>query len=179
MNRERRVEEISNGMVLRSFCSLTEASKISGIALSTLHRWCNKGTNWRFHNEHITGECWKEHPTLNLECSDHGRIKLATGKITHGSKGKGGYLYVYPTQPRTSRLVSRLVAETFIPNPELKPTVDHIDRVRTNNLVTNLRWATMLEQGQNKNEYTKDRKPYPKNRNSRIKNLPISPILDQ
>lgn len=45
--------------------------------------------------------------------------------------------------------IHRLVAEAFIPNPENKPTVDHIDRDRRNNNISNLRWATYKEQRSN------------------------------
>ena len=45
--------------------------------------------------------------------------------------------------------IHRLVAEAFIPNPENKPYVDHIDTNRTNNDVTNLRWVTQEENMRN------------------------------
>lgn len=38
--------------------------------------------------------------------------------------------------------VSRLVAETYIPNPENKSDVNHIDRDTQNNHISNLEWAT-------------------------------------
>lgn len=48
-------------------------------------------------------------------------------------------------------LLHRLLALTFIPNPENKLTVDHIDRNKDNNNINNLRWATSSEQVLNEN----------------------------
>jgi hypothetical protein len=50
---------------------------------------------------------------------------------------------------QNARSVHRLVALTFIPNPENKPLVDHIDRNRQNNHLSNLRWVTHIENAQN------------------------------
>ncbi len=47
--------------------------------------------------------------------------------------------------------IHRLLAEHFIPNPENKPTVDHINRIRGDNRLCNLRWATSKEQRENQN----------------------------
>ena len=46
-------------------------------------------------------------------------------------------------------MLHRVIAMTFIPNPESKPCVDHIDGNRTNNSVDNLRWVTVAENNRN------------------------------
>lgn len=46
--------------------------------------------------------------------------------------------------------IHRLVAEAFIDNEYNKPTVDHLDRNKLNNCVSNLRWATYQEQIKNR-----------------------------
>lgn len=48
-----------------------------------------------------------------------------------------------------NRPIHRLVALAFLPNPENKSDIDHIDRDSTNNNLSNLRWATRTENNLN------------------------------
>jgi len=46
---------------------------------------------------------------------------------------------------RSNKTTHRLVASAFIPNPQHKPAVNHIDGNKLNNSVTNLEWVTHSE----------------------------------
>ena len=82
--------------------------------------------------------------TFVWEVSTEGRIRCNGKERKYfTSKGDGGYLRI--NNRGGSQLIHRIVAEAFIPNPENKPCVDHINRDRTDNRVENLRWVTMKE----------------------------------
>lgn len=81
-----------------------------------------------------------------------GRVQNLRFKIS-----KGGYCIVNLLKDgkRKTYIVSRLVAIAFIPNPENKPCTDHIDTIRTNNRLSNLRWVTYSENIRNPLTYEK------------------------
>lgn len=73
-------------------------------------------------------------------------------KKLKGSKQSQGYIQItFRKNGKYSPhfLVHRLVAEYFIPNPENKLCVDHIDTDKSNNSVENLRWVDHKENSNN------------------------------
>lgn len=79
------------------------------------------------------------------QVSNLGRVhSLYRNIILKGSEDIWGYIKVtlYKDGSPSIKTVHRLVAQAFIPNPENKPEVNHIDEDKTNNNVSNLEWST-------------------------------------
>ena len=113
-----------------------------------------------------TNEYWKSVADFpNYEISNRGRVrslpreyrsgrnhsivKKTNGGILKTRVTKYGYVAVSLRKEGERRgyhkSVHRLVAIAFVPNPESKDQVNHIDGVKTNNMASNLEWCTRSE----------------------------------
>ena len=95
---------------------------------------------------------WSDIPSLGgrFEASRSGEIRnKKTGKIRHPYLNSSGYcvigIYDRARKQTVAHRVHRLVAEAFIPNPDNKPQINHIDGNKRNNAVANLEWCTAQE----------------------------------
>lgn len=79
----------------------------------------------------------------DYEVSSIGRVRRKDGEILNPGIHNRGYRRV--NFKGKSWFIHRLVAQAFIPNPEEKPQVNHINGVRDDNRAENLEWVTCQE----------------------------------
>jgi hypothetical protein len=91
-------------------------------------------------------EIWKEISGYegSYAISNYGKVKsIKKNLILKNIYDKKGYLYIGLSKngKETKFKIHRLVGIHFLDNPQNLPQIDHIDRIKDNNLVSNLRWV--------------------------------------
>lgn len=100
-------------------------------------------------------EEWKniiiENDISNYEISNSGIVRNKTnGHIKKPTLNNGYYrVNLWKNNKDFKFYVHRLLGFAFIPNPENKPNIDHINNITTDNRLENLRWCNQSENGMN------------------------------
>ena len=91
-----------------------------------------------------------DYPTYAVT-SDGFLRDLRTGNL-HNGHSHFGYRKVTLQNPQgtSCKLLHRLIAEAFIPNPDNLSEIDHINREKDDNRIENLRWVNDFQQSQNR-----------------------------
>lgn len=150
-NGQGRVVEANAGDGWVTFPTIVKAKAFFGIKSNDGAQRCLKGEQYstggvrlryKQTDTSIDGERWSCFEGIDV--SDHGRVKTVQGVPFFPSPITAGYC------KHRKKLVHQLVAFAFL-GPPLSPdaTVDHINRIKTDNRACNLRWATRAEQSAN------------------------------
>ena len=89
----------------------------------------------------------------NYQISNLGNVRnISTNRVLKPTIASDGYycITLYNEGKAKWFKIHRIVATSFLGNPEAKTEIDHIDRNILNNSVVNLRWATHAENQRNK-----------------------------
>ena len=78
-------------------------------------------------------------------------LNCDTNKWVNGTKTENGYIRVCLSKNNNQKkfLLHQLIAKAFIPNPENKEFVDHINHQKDDNRIINLRWVNQSENNKN------------------------------
>lgn len=84
-------------------------------------------------------------PTVYVLYPDGRVYDTEKDEFITGYKNPAGYVYISIRYFNVQRGLHQMIAETFIPNPEKKKYVNHIDGHKGHNWVSNLEWVTQRE----------------------------------
>jgi hypothetical protein len=153
--REKRVQQIApTGDVVRVFATASEAANAIGCKIKKMRYACINGRvcggyTWKYVEKQT-----EEKPDLYSNWTtipDHPKYKISREgqvyslKFNRVLKPQPSDKYLRVTIDGSTYLVHRLVALTYIPNPDRKLYVNHKDGNGSNNSVENLEWCSHEE----------------------------------
>jgi len=166
MQRTARAVIVKNGEKEKRYASVAQAADSLGANRAACAHAARKGKSFngctiRYDDTDqgdLPGEVWKVTPDDDtLRVSNQGRVQRfnkvskawAQKIMPEGNPRCGGYCIVKVVGKAWT--IHRLVATLFLdpPTDPLQCTVDHTNRIRTDNRVENLRWASVHEQRMN------------------------------
>lgn len=147
-----------DGKCIVSWCNRDR--RVKNLCNRHYQEWLRYGTIRIFESiaDDISGEIWKDIPSAKgYQASNFGRVRGVPRLVKRGDSDmviRGTVLspavdakgYKRVNISGRSRLVHRLVAEAFIPNPGHLPQINHIDANPSNNKADNLEWADQSRQ---------------------------------
>ena len=150
------------GNKIKTWKTMSRAARKLGLHVGNIARACDGrykqcgGYKWEYGDEEIEieDEEWKS-LVINekkIKVSTYGRVRMVNKTITYGRANANGYMQVKVN--RKYFMVHRLVYMTFEGEIPDGYSIDHIDRKRDNNEISNLRLATQKEQSANRRKVT-------------------------
>jgi hypothetical protein len=93
----------------------------------------------------------------SYEINEEGIVRRVSDKYELVCDMSKGYksVHLYKDGKGKHKLLHRLLAQAFLPNPENLPTIDHVNRNKLDNRLENLKWETRTGQNLNRGRYTK------------------------
>lgn len=145
--------------------NVMEASRLENINQPNITRWLNKtrnasdGSKWLYKTDYELSLTDGKEEWKNIEIdgnktdyfiSNYGRFRK-NNIVKKGFLKNGYHKYsITVNDVKKSYLTHRLVCFAFLGNPPTENmTVDHINRIKNDNRLSNLRWTTSIEQAEN------------------------------
>ena len=143
-------EEERKNKIIPDFLSFAEKR---GILLER-YDFCKRPYYYKIIDDHISSYEWVTSKTnSNFEVCKEGYVRHRIKKNIYNCSNVYGYIQIVDTKKNFCYLAHRLIMETFNPIENMNNMiVDHINGIRSDNRLENLRWATQEENMQFKTE---------------------------
>jgi predicted SAM-dependent methyltransferase len=154
------VQMTRTGQIVNTFSSIDEAGKHVKLYPGNISKMCSGksksktcgGFVWKYSDVSTSAEVWKDLTIegRNIEVSDHGHVRFLRCGSLYTTKGFVDTDYhrvtIRGNNGDVKYPVHRLVMKAFSPiEDETNMVVDHLDKDKTNNKLTNLEWVTKSE----------------------------------